>query len=305
MKMNMKSKLPLRKIVMAAQSFTSFVKSKLLAFKRGVISPSFTSSVKPKLQTLKGVVTNQLLAALVSLASLAIAIWALNVAIETLRSANEQFKQNAAASDSLFKVQLASSKELNDSLIAQIAKLQEITRKQMDITDHQLQVSVETYKAQLYSGRPVITLGGTLMKDTSFVTDGIFSPVILTQYSNVGLRHADSLRARAFIVYADFTGIRGSAGFRSLSEQFEPSAQSIHVFKPKIPVEYKNEFYYCIEFSYYDRILKQTSKYPFYFHYYKDRNTYSFYSCDDAAKPRVRNKINEVLGSAQLPLLDE
>ena len=93
---------------------------------------------------------------LINIVFLLIALFALLVSIKTLEQADKQFKLNSRSSDSLFNVQLRYSKQLNDSLISQISELQEITSKQLIITDEQLKISKETLNDQIYSGRPKI-----------------------------------------------------------------------------------------------------------------------------------------------------
>ncbi|MGD8307105.1 MAG: hypothetical protein PVF17_10655 [Ignavibacteria bacterium] len=241
---------------------------------------------------------------LLNLVMLGVAIYALVIAIRTFDNANEQFEKNSRSSDSLFNVQLRYSKQLNDSLINQISQLQEITNSQLKITDEQLEVSKETYRNQLYTGRPKIVLLYNFIKDTSFVFNNAFSPVISTKYTNVGNRNAVNLKSRFFVVYPDFSGIRSSALFPEMTGNFEPEASSTYEFKPRIPVQYKDEFYYCVEFSYYDNILKKEFYFPYYFHYYKNRNEYNFYDCEDNVKPKIKNTINNILKALDIPLFD-
>ena len=260
------------------------IKNKLIFYLKKIEHPTFNS--------------------ILNLVMLLVAICALIIAIRTLNSANNQFERNSKSADSLFNVQLSYSKQLNDSLINQISKLQEITNNQLKITDEQLKVSKEIYADQLYSGRPKIVLISNTIKDTSFVITDTFSPIITTKYSNVGNRNALNLRIRNFIVYPDFSSIRSNAGYSKQTEIFEPEAVSETVFKPKIILKYKQDFYYCVEFTFYDFILKRKFNFPYYFHYYKNRNEFNFYSCNDYVKPKIKDTINKILGEVNKPLFD-
>ena len=97
--------------------------------------------------------------------SLIVAIVALFIAIKSNNDANTQFKMNLESSDSLFKVQLFHSKNLNDSLIKQFVNLYEITDKQTHIIDTLLITSSNMFEEQIYAGRPIVDPSGITLGD--------------------------------------------------------------------------------------------------------------------------------------------
>jgi hypothetical protein len=216
----------------------------------------------------------------------------------------ETTSKQLSMSDSLFNVQLHYSKALNDSLIFQISKLHETTSKQLAITDEQLKISSETLREQLYSGRPKIVVVEITISDTGVVIDGMFSPIIRTQYGNQGARHADSLEFRPFIVFKDLSGFR--AGIIPHESAFlEPGASRKSEFKPRIAMESRDDFFYCFEILYYDAILDKKSSQAYYWHYYKSRGTFQFLSCSDETKRQINEVINQRLRSLKERLFDQ
>ncbi|HUI91132.1 MAG TPA: hypothetical protein VLX68_02690 [Chitinivibrionales bacterium] len=248
--------------------------------------------------------TNPLVSLLLNLAMLTVAIIALIVARQTLTESNRQFIENSIAADSLFKLQLKYSKDLNDSIVSQIKMLQSISSKQMEIIDQQLGVAVQTYHTQLYSGRPVIALGESKIASTEVISSDSISPQILTLYSNVGKRQADNLVLRAFFVTPDFSGLRSSAAFPLQSEHLEPGITMELEFKPRILAIHKKEFYYCIDCRYTDDILKQNFYFVHYYNYHESRGLFYFNNCIDAVKPHIKETINRSMSLERLPLFD-
>jgi hypothetical protein len=249
--------------------------------------------------------TSSIFSSILNLAMLAIAIVALIVAQRTLSESNRQFLENSIAADNLFKLQLRHSKDLNDSLVSQIKMLQSITNKQMQITDQQLAVSVQTYRAQLHAGRPIIAIRSSKISNTAVISSDSLSPLIQTEYSNVGKRHANDFIIRAFVVYSDFSDIRSSAGSPAQSFSIEPDVTMTEDFKPRILAKYQKNFYYCIDFRYTDEILKQKYYFAKYYHYFESRGVFDFYVCEDAEKFHIRETINNSIGRLRLQLFDK
>jgi hypothetical protein len=238
--------------------------------------------------------------------ALILAVLAVWVSIITLDRSVEQFQQNANSSDSLFKMQLKNSKELNDSLISQIITLQNITNNQLIITDQQLNISKDIYQDQLYSRRPVITVTSVDIADTNVYYQGRFAPVISVHYKNIGQRNAYNSSHRHFIEYIDYSnGQWINADFKDLSEIDEPNVESSTLYKPKIPTEQKENFFYCFEFRYIDKTLKREFIQSYYRHYLKNRDKYDFYNCNGEEKARIKANINRQLKIEYLPLFDE
>jgi hypothetical protein len=250
-------------------------------------------------------IASPVFSSVLNLVMLGVALGALIIAQRTLSESDRQFSENSFAADSLFKLQLAHSEQLNDSLVAQIRALQTITSKQIQITDQQLAVSVQTYRAQLYSGRPVIAIRANKVTNTATISPDSVSPLIETDYSNVGKRNASHFIIRTFLVYPDFSDIRSNAASQVQSQDLEPDVSMTAEFKPRILASHQANFYYCIDFRYSDDILNQSFYFAKYYHYYRSRLGYDFYSCEDGLKPRIRQTINAYMQTLRLPLFDE
>ncbi|MCH7827248.1 MAG: hypothetical protein IIC75_04625 [Bacteroidetes bacterium] len=229
--------------------------------------------------------------------TLAVAIIAVVFSILSFKKANEQFKQNSESSDSLFKVQLENSKQLNDSLIYQIGKLQEIT-------DNQLKISKEIYRSQLFSGRPKITLKSIAIKDTIYVDEKIFNLKIIIKFVNVGERIAESQTIRPFVVYQDFSGGNFTLNKFTATANLGVNEKRDYDFIFRIPNKYKSNFFYCFDFQYYDNILDETFIQSYYYHYYKEGGRFNFYNCQDNLKPKLKAYINKMLKNKKWRLFD-
>lgn len=240
---------------------------------------------------------------LLNFLALIVAIIVLLISKKTLDNANLQFEQNSKTADSLFNLQLSYAKNLNDSLISEIGRLQEITGKQLRITDEQLRISIETLNEQIYSGRPKIIVLSDQIKDKENIKDEIFSPNIITTFKNIGKRFAESVSLRPFIVYPDFSQIRGGA--LPNPHLLEPGTEHIYEFKPRINVKFRDDFYYCYEIVYFDKILKQQFKQVYYRHYYKRRRSFEFFFCKLEEEIRIKRTVNDILKTINESLFDE
>jgi hypothetical protein len=235
---------------------------------------------------------------------LLISIVALYVAFESMNNANRQFQINSETSDSLFNIQLKNSKELNDYLIIQISKLQEITKQQLKITDEQLNISIELLKDQIYSGRPKIAALSNRITDTVKTLDYIFSPRIETAFQNIGKRFADKLTIRTFILFNNFSTIRADI-LPKASYFVEPNAKITRHLIPSIDKKYKDNFYYCYDIIYYDEKLKINFTQAYYFRYYKLADRYDFYRCKINDEEKIRESLNNSLRTNNERLFDQ
>ena len=232
--------------------------------------------------------------AVLNLSMFLVAIAALIVAQDTLTDSRTQFELAAKSSDSLFRVQLTHSTELNHALLSQIESLQVVTSKQLAITNQQLQISQQSYDQQVYSGRPIIKLGAFDPPIFSAISDGIVSPGIRVPLHNVGKRHASNLDYRGFIVYPDLSEIRGSSPFKRIAE-FEPEAETAFEYLPHIRSAIAKEFYFCIDIRYFDRVLNKMFFDVYYFHYFESRGKPVITPCDETERNRIRERINKSL----------
>jgi len=236
--------------------------------------------------------------------ALLVAVYAVQIARKTLNETSKQFQQNMISSDSLFNLQLNHSKILNDSLIYQITELQKITNNQLKITENQLRISIQTLQEEIYSGRPKIVIQGISIADTNMViNEKIFSPLIKTQYENIGRRPAIDFVYRTFILYPDFSNAR--LGEKQSKNFVDPGrGSSVLNFTPKIPIAYKDDFYYCIEISYYDKELERKFHQAYYYHYYRSREGYDFFYCELEEANKIRGALNKILKRNNIELFD-
>jgi hypothetical protein len=162
---------------------------------------------------------------------------------------------------------------------------------------------VQTLQEEIYSRRPKIIIDKNVIKDTNLIVEEKwFCPEIQTYFKNIGKRPAKNFLLRALILYSDFTSLR--PGEEHINEFVNPEQASIYIFKPKIPVSYRYEFYYCFEINYYDEELNRSFKQAFYYHYYKARGTFEFYYCDVQEVNKIRTIINDILKSSDRDLFD-
>ena len=210
-------------------------------------------------------------------------ILAVILAIVAIDHADKQFVLNSESSDRLFNLQLKDAKELNDSLIAQVQRLQKVTERQLAITDEQLRISKEVLNEQIYSGRPKIVVMSDKLEDTSTVLEGNYSPKIITTVKNIGKRFAKQYRLRPFALDIGLAYYRGGVLPKS-TMTIEPEKVMANDFLPKLSMNCRNEFFYVYEVSYYDDVLKMTFKQSYFHHYYRMRNVTDFFSCDNNEK---------------------
>ena len=262
----------------------------------------FWIKTKKIINVLKSIFTSPILNTIISIIALYIAYLALNLANETLENSNKQFEQNSKYSDRVFNIQLKSSKELGDSLISQIKGLQNITSKQLKITDQQLKISTETLSEQLYENRPKVIVSSIEIIDTNLYIEYKFSPLIKIGVKNIGKRTALKTHLRQFIIYSDFSGIRHHNYFPMTSIDIQPENSYVSTFKPKINYIQKDEFYFCFEINYYDEKLNKKFSMPYYYFYHQDRGEYTYSVCDDSTKNILQKKINKFAKSVDEPL---
>ena len=235
---------------------------------------------------------------IISIANTVLAIVALYIAISAMNKATKQFEQDALQSDKLFRIQLKQTDSLfneqlarNDSLINQITKLQRITDKQLSTLD------VTLYENKL-AGRPLFQIGVTKINSVDASDSRIFAPEIRTEFSNIGNRFAYKTRLRRFVVFDNYSAVVYNADTLLMIEPQEPSAILMH---PAIPVEFKDNFFYCLEIAYYDEKMRRFYVQVKYMNYRKERE-FEFYLAD-SWENELKTAINKVLRENYSPLL--
>lgn len=225
-----------------------------------------------------------------------IAVISLLYSIMSFNSANEQFKENAQASDSLFNIQLTNEKELNEKLITEITKLQEINNNQFVLIQNLLEVSESTLENKKYSERPILTFGKFILKDGDYIINGNFAPLIELKYQNQGKRSALSIRFRPFIISNELKLLK-AGGIQNIDDSLEPGGGSEIEYKPKFDMRHKDNFYYCLEIQYFDQLLSRKFNYTLYSHYNKIRNKFEFYNCEADKREELKSVINNYLSN--------
>lgn len=231
------------------------------------------------------------------------AIWEANKGIDkTLEKADKQFAQNSHQSDSLFKVQLKHTKDLNDSLVSSIKLLQQITKDQYLATKEQLKISRNYLDEQIYMGRPILNITSEDVVDTNVVIGNLWSPRVIIQIKNVGKRIAKKVLYQSFIITPDLLDKTYNC---SDSLIFEPDMSQNRVVYAKIPVSYKNDFIFCYQITYYDEKLKKYSYTTQYRHYAIYQKIAKLYISSDIERIRIRSLLNDYLFKNKHPIFKE
>ncbi len=142
------------------------------------------------------------------------------------------------------------------------------------------------------------------IKDSITIDSNQFNPRILTIFKNIGVRYAENLLIRPFIVYNDFSDIRGGI-LPYKSRLVDPNVEMTFAFTPKIDFKEKDNFYYCYEVIYYDRLLNKEFRQAYYYHYYKSRGKYTFNTTSNDDEERIRTTINKKLKLINERLFDK
>lgn len=237
---------------------------------------------------------------LINLIVLVISMYALKIAIDANNNQVKQFDENSKSSDKLFNVQLKNSRELNDSLIAQIKSLQSITNKQLKITDEQLIISKLNYSEQTLLGRPRISIEDIKIEDTVSTTLKTITYKITYSYKNSGYRTALNLANRTFLTETDTVDYH-QAKLKSIS--LEPMQSYRSEYVTSIKIKDSENFYILIEFSFYDEFTKRELVNFYYFHYNNHFGENDFYFCKDYEITSLRDFINRQLSFNKEPLL--
>jgi len=250
-----------------------------------------------------------------------IAYLAYNTALDSIQDANAQRLVDMERSNAQFKLQMEGARKLNDSLIMQIESLQKITAEQLEVSSQmsekiqkQLNILEASLDVQQYEGRPVISFEPSVIVDSSFIENGrYYSPMIKTRYENSGKRFAYEARFRAFVVYNQFTLMdlpkRTKVKSGTLvpnSGKPTPNSGMSSLFGPRILPQFKNDFYYCYEITYFDKGLNRYFNQVKYLHYFStERNELDFYNCTGDEEDIIRRVINERLSYLNRPLFDQ
>lgn len=237
---------------------------------------------------------------IIGLSALAFAAISTLYAVRGFSSSNDQFKLNSIHADSLFNVQLKAAKVQHDSLVGEIEDLQKITERQSQIIESLLSMTELTLENKKYSDRPILTFGRVKIVNEYDIDMKTYGPQIHVPYQNTGNRTATNLTNRPFILTKDFTVTNSPTGDRIVLNILSKE-NHITDYKPKFPYENREEFYFCIEYRYYDTVLKRNFIIPLYNQYYKNRGEFTFRTCDNKETSALNEAINQYLKSEGLP----
>ena len=207
-------------------------------------------------------------------------------------------------------MQLEAAKRLNDSLILQIQGLQEITAQQLEVSSRQSEIIKKQLNIlevgldeQIYEKRPKLLIEPPIIKDSIFSKDGLYyTPYIEIPIKNIGSRYAKGLTYRGYMVYNQYNNVNIR---NQLLIELESNGWVIFKYKPTILAEFRNDFYYCHEVTYFDIGLNRSFNDVQYFHYCKEGGVFKFLICNIEKEAKIKTRINKELKYLNAPLFDQ
>ncbi len=281
---------------------TNIVQLTVKKIKSNIISlVLFLYSIIMKLVKLIQPLINKIKENAISLLSLLCAIIALYYSQKSIELSVMQFSKNSIASDSLFQVQLDNSKRLNDSLIREVSKIQEINSELHNINRLQLnsieRLNIATKKTLdniIYSERPNISNNGSL-KLSDINSDEKY---IKLDIQNIGKRTAKSIAYRKYIISESGEIIYSDTQKNNpLNISLESNQEFVLGFKFKTNLKQKklNDFYFCYELSYLDSNLSKKFYYTKFTKYRLNKALVDkplFYACNTQETIKLLEIIN-------------
>jgi hypothetical protein len=233
-----------------------------------------------------------------SFAGIIIAVIALLIS----KQAIEDAAINSKNADSLFNVQLNNERIYNDSIIANLKDMQELTSKQIQIIDEQLNVGRLSYEDQKVSKRAQLIINGIFYDEGNEKNGEDRKDLISVNIKNVGQNYAYDVQTRLIICRRDFSEIK--SGIYNSKENLGPNVDVLHstgTFKE----DTKLPFYLTVEVIYFDKISAKKYSIIKVLCYQANNDKFSFYSCDEDEKEKIKKTINKHLKQEDLPLLIE
>lgn len=187
---------------------------------------------------------NNLITLILTVVSLYIAYKSLVFADLSFKFSVKQNEISSKNADSLFNVQLNTSKKLNDSLVKEINRLQIITDNQLKITEKQL---IELK----HQSKPKIVLTKFWINEYN---DTDREMTISTTLINLGNREAYHLSYSSCLFQSDFTIVsKPTKGI--ILDQLNSQEEYNFEFKIKIPFDYIGNIYVFFQLFFYDKEL--------------------------------------------------
>jgi len=222
---------------------------------------------------------------LLTLVSLYVAYKSLELSDLSLKYSEKQNEINSKTSDSLFKVQLSNSKNLNDSIINEINKLRSITDNQLHITEKQL-IELKT------QSKPRIALTKFLIPSYS-IQDMVTEVSSELTFLNVGNREALKLQYISFIISSDLSKVSDLSKGTVINKL---SSGEEYNFDLSIKVKYKifeENFYIYIRIYYFDSELNETESNEYFYKNWDTLHSTDVVKCNLNDIDKLRKIIKE------------
>jgi hypothetical protein len=245
---------------------------------------------------------NLMLQNLFNIGMLVLAIFAICFSIRSYRNANNQFKDNAEKSDSLFEVQLKNGRMINTNLEKMREQSDSLYKIQFELTNTQIDIIKRQLKDQINSGSPKIIVALATLEDKSTLIEGKYSPIIEIAIRNTGKRDAGDIMFRAFTITDDFKYIRSDIGYTGSNYSLGPEQESIFKFLPNFDKPITN-FYFCYEVSYVDKSTNTKTYYTIFNYLENIRGQDLFANCNNQTATKLRKLINYVIAKAHQGIL--
>ena len=247
---------------------------------------------------------------LISIISLEIALIVFIQTSIQVEKNNEQFEKNRIASDSLFRTQLKHSKELNqlqienaqklnDSLIQELFKIQNINSKnnlaaenQLLATKKQLELSKQSLQDYIYATRAELILGKTEIVKIDTLNNSDVRLSIENKVYNSGSRLASKVECRMIIIFKNEKHTKLEVEYY---EFINPKTMKYLTYYTPITQKESKDFFYWIQIRYFDERLEKNTDQSYYFHYYKSVIGFDFCDATIVEKPNLRRLVDNEL----------
>lgn len=232
---------------------------------------------------------------------------AIIIAICAYRSANLQFRENSAYSDSIYTVQFDNAKLTNENLEKMLGKSDSIfkiqlekTETQLDIINQQLEVSRQILNDQINVGAPSIVFLSNSITNKDKNQNCYFNPFIAITFQNTGKRAAYNTEIEQYAISKDFK--RAWQSPDTLKDIFTlgPSQSLNFDFRPEFNMP-ESSFYYCFRLSFIDKFTGQRKNETRFLRLVIETDKDYFAECYISEEIKIKEFINKVISDYKLP----
>ena len=145
-----------------------------------------------------------------------------------------------------------------------------------------------------YRGKPNFLILNNTLKD-SLLVEGLDSRFrIQTKLVNNGERVSRNTFIRTFIVIGDSTL---NMNFNKINSKLtiSPNQEKIIGFSANLKELSINDFYYCVDIKFYDKLLNQEFIQTHFFHHHKGKEGLLFYDCSQTEIKRLKKVLQKEL----------